>query len=139
MDQKLEALAKVPLLAGLGKDDLAEVGQLSDIVDVPAGHVLMREGAYGSEFYIVLEGTVEVVADGKGVLSTLGPGAFLGEIALVDHGLRTATVTTTTPATLVVLGTREFRSLLHGRPEIQVQVLEAMARRLRQQVATPTD
>jgi len=138
MDEKLDALAKVPLLAGCGKKEIVEIGSITDIVDVPAGYVLMREGSPGNEFFVILDGAVEVSQGGR-VLNELGPGAFLGEIALIDHGLRTATVTTTTPAKLLVLGTREFKSLLSLHPEIQIQVLDSMARRLREQVAAPVD
>ena len=138
MDQKLDTLARVPLLAGCGKKEIIEIGSITDIVDVPAGYVLMREGSPGSEFFVIIEGTVEVTQGDK-VLNELGPGAYLGEIALIDHGRRTATVTTTTPAKLLVLGTTEFRSLLSLHPEIQVQILDSMARRLREQVAAPVD
>ena len=133
MDQKLEALAKVPLLSGLSKKDLVEVGSLSDIVDVDAGYVLMREGAPGSEFFVILEGFVDIVAGGKFV-QTMGPNDFLGEIALVDHSHRTATATTTSKAKLVVLGTGEFKSLMTLHPDIQLAVMNALARRLRSRV-----
>jgi CRP/FNR family cyclic AMP-dependent transcriptional regulator len=130
-DQKLELLGRVPLFGGCGTRDLEEIGKLADEVDVPAGHVLMREGATAQEFFLVLDGSLLVERGGK-TLSTLGPGDFVGEIGLVDGGPRSATVTAESPSRLLVLGQREFHSLLAQHPGIQIQVLQALAHRVRQ-------
>lgn len=130
MDQKLAMLAKVPLLAGLGQKDLVQVGSLCDEVDLPAGHVLMREGATGNEFYVIVDGRVDVTRDGQS-LRTLGPGDFLGEIALVDRGPRTATATAANAVRALVVGAREFHSLLDAHPSIRAAVLTSLAQRVR--------
>ena len=130
MDAKLEMLRRVPLLEGLGRKELEEVGRLCDEVDLPAGRVLMREGESGDEFYLVLEGSVRVDRGGATV-ATLGPGQFLGEIALVDHGPRTATATCETACRLLVLGHREFNSVMASSAEIRTRVLTALAQRVR--------
>ncbi len=129
-DHKLELLKHVPLLSGLGKRDIEEVGRLAEEIDLPAGHVLMRQGGSGSEFFVIVDGTVRIDRDGAPIKS-LGPGDFLGEIALVDDGPRTATATTESPAKLLVLGHREFHSLMDQFPTIQTCVLQALARRVR--------
>lgn len=130
MDQKLAMLARVPLLAGLGQKDLVQVGMLCDEVDLASGHVLVREGDRGNEFYVLLNGSVEIARGGV-ALATLGPGDFLGEIALVDRGPRTATATATTAIRALVLGTREFHSLMDAHVSIRTCVLEALAQRVR--------
>lgn len=130
MDPKLAMLAKVPLFAGMGQRELESVGQLCDEVDLPAGRTLTREGESGNEFFVIVDGSVAVTRGGATV-ATLGPGDFLGEIALVDHGPRTATTTTTTPTRVMVMGVREFHSLLDGSPAIQSTVLQALAARVR--------
>jgi CRP-like cAMP-binding protein len=130
MDAKLEMLRRVPLLEGLGRKELEEVGRLCDEVDLPAGRVLMREGESGDEFYLVLEGSVRVDRGGTTV-ATLGPGQFLGEIALVDHGPRTASATCETACRLLVLGHREFNSVMASSQEIRTRVLTALAQRVR--------
>jgi len=130
MDAKLEMLRRVPLLEGLGRKELEEVGRLCDEVDLPAGRVLMREGDSGDEFYLVLEGSVRVDRGGATV-ATLGPGQFLGEIALVDHGPRTATATCETACRLLVLGHREFNSVMASSQEVRTRVLTALAQRVR--------
>jgi CRP-like cAMP-binding protein len=130
-DQKLELLKRTPLLEGLGRRDLEEVGRLADEVDVAAGHVLMREGDPGREFFVIVDGSVRVERGGS-VLATLGPGDFLGEIALIDEGPRTATATTETPATLLVLAHREFHSLMAQFESVRTCVLHCLAERLRE-------
>lgn len=129
-DEKLELLRKTPLLAGLGRRDLEEVGRLADEVDVRPGHVLMREGDPGREFFVIVDGTVRIDRGGE-TIRTMGPGDFVGDIALVTERPRTATVTAETPARLLVVGHREFHSLLDQFPSIRLSVLESMALRLR--------
>jgi CRP-like cAMP-binding protein len=129
-DQKLELLKRTPLLSDLGRRELEEVERLVDEVDVPAGRVLMREGDAGREFFVVVNGKVSIDRGGTRV-RTMEPGDFFGEIALLAEGPRTATATSDGPATLLVLGHREFHSLMDRYPAIRTCVLEALARRIR--------
>ena len=129
-DTKLELLKRVPLLAGLGGREIEEVGRLVDEVDIPAGHVLMREGDTGREFFVLVTGTVGIDLGGTRI-RTLEPGDFFGEIALLAEGPRTATATADTAATVLVLGHREFHSLMDRFPAIRTCVLEALAKRIR--------
>jgi CRP/FNR family transcriptional regulator, cyclic AMP receptor protein len=129
-DQKLELIRRVPLFEHCSRRDLEKISQLADEVDVPAGKVLIREGATGQEFFIVLEGSLRVEQNGTQI-GRMEPGDFFGEIALVDGGPRTATVVAEVPSRLLVLGHREFHSLLEQNPGIQIQVLQALAKRVR--------
>ena len=130
MDQKLELLKGTPLLAGLKRGDLEEVGRLADEVDLPAGKVLMREGETGREFFVIVDGTVRIERNGT-TIRTMGPGDFLGDIALIVERPRTATAVVETDARLFVLGHREFHSLMDRFPSIKMSVLESVALRLR--------
>jgi voltage-gated potassium channel len=130
VDQKLELLKAVPLFAELGARDLADVAKLTDEVDVRAGKVLMEEGRAGHEFFIIASGRVAVERGGQRIRD-LGPGDFLGEIALVDGGPRTATATTETDTSLLVLAHREFNTLMAGYPAIRECVLRCLAKRVR--------
>jgi CRP-like cAMP-binding protein len=129
-DGKLELLKRVPLLAGHGRREIEEVGRLAEEIDVPAGRVLMREGETGREFFVLVTGDVAIERDGTRV-RTMAPGDFFGEIALLAEGPRTATATTESPAKLLVLGHREFHSLMDQHPAIRTCVLDALAKRIR--------
>jgi CRP-like cAMP-binding protein len=129
-DPKLDLIAGVPLFAGFSRGELSFLGRLMDEVDVREGRVLTREGASGGEFFVVASGRVRIERGGR-KLNELGPGDFLGEIALVDGGPRTATAIATEPCELLVLNRSGFRSLLARYPGVQSKVMRALAARLR--------
>jgi CRP-like cAMP-binding protein len=124
-----ELLAQVPLFAGLSKKDLREISGLATRLDLPEGRELTHQGGRGYEFVVVLEGTVDVLIDGK-VLATCGGGDFFGEVALLEDRPRTATVVAKTDVTVDVIGRPEFLVLLDHHPQIDKQLRAAMARRL---------
>ena len=126
MDQKATMLSKCPLFAGLSARDLAAVSRLADEVTVPPGKVITKEGASGHEFYVILDGKVDISKTGKRV-NTMGPGDFFGELALLAKVPRAATATAATPATLLVVSHREFTSLLASQPTIRDKVMRALA------------
>ena len=128
-DAKVKLIQTVPLFARCSKRALQQIAAMADEVDVPEGRQLTREGEAGSEFFIILTGTAEVRRRGRKI-RTLGPGDFLGEIALVTRVPRTATVTATSPLDVLVITAREFRALLEQAPAVQTKVLEALAERL---------
>lgn len=129
MDQKLALLGKVPLLAGLGRKDLEQVGRLCEEIDVAAGKTVARQGDRATEFFVIVDGQVSIERDGEH-LRDMGPGDFFGELAMLANIPRTATVTTTTAARLLVLGSREFNALIHDYPAIQHAVMHAVAQRV---------
>jgi CRP/FNR family transcriptional regulator, cyclic AMP receptor protein len=126
---KVDAIARVPLFAGLSKSELGQVASLADEIDLPADKLLIREGERGREFFVLLDGEAEVTRKGK-KLATRGSGEFFGEIALVSSLPRIATVKTRTPSRALVIRDVEFRTLLRRTPTIAVKVLEAVADRL---------
>ena len=129
-DEKLELLRSIPLFAGFGRRELERLGQLADQVDLPEGRVLMRQGESGSEAFIIMEGNARIERDGRR-LSDRSKGDVLGEIAILDEGHRTATVTLTSPSRLLVLGHREFHALMDEMPTVRLSVLSELARRVR--------
>jgi len=126
---KIQLIKRVPLFQGLSSRELGEVAGLADEIDLPAGRKLTNEGRSGKEFVIIVDGVADVTRGGK-TINKLGPGDFLGEIALVTGKPRTATVTTRSSATLLVLSAQAFRSLLSAMPSIQAKVLNTLAARL---------
>ena len=129
-DEKLELLKRTPLLSALGRKEIEAVGRLVDEIDVPAGQVLMREGDTGREFFVLVDGAVGIDLGGTRI-RTLHAGDFFGEIALLAEGPRTATATADGASRLLVLGHREFHSLMDQFPAIRTCVLEALAVRIR--------
>jgi CRP-like cAMP-binding protein len=130
MDEKLDLLERVPLFAGMSRDGLVELGRIADEVDVPAGSVLTHEGRHEGYFFVVVTGTVGIERGGRSI-NTLGPGDFLGEIALLDGGPRTATATAETACRLLSMRHEAFDELLDVSPTIRTAILEAVGRRLR--------
>jgi CRP/FNR family transcriptional regulator, cyclic AMP receptor protein len=127
-DAKVELLGRVPLFAGCSKRELSEISTLADELGFPAGTTLIEEGKQGHEFFVLVEGEVDVRAKGR-KLSSLGDGAFFGEMALVSQRPRNATVTTTSPVRVLVVHEQAFRRLLRDSPPIQLKVLQTLADR----------
>jgi CRP-like cAMP-binding protein len=128
-DAKIDLLKDVPLFAGCSKSELQRIASLADELDVGDGSTLIREGERGREFIVIADGTVRVTRSGK-QLRDLGPGDFIGEIALVADVPRTATVTATSPVRLLVVTDRAFRGLLEQMPSIAKKVLQSLGERL---------
>ena len=90
---------------------------------------MIKEGDTGREFFVLIDGTADVERGGRQV-ATIGPGDFVGEIALISKTPRNATITTTSPVRALVITDRAFRQLLEHSPQIQIGVLTALAERL---------
>jgi CRP/FNR family cyclic AMP-dependent transcriptional regulator len=129
-DEKIDLLRTVPLFAGLNDRQLERISALADTIDLPGEKVLMTQGDHGQEMFVMVSGSARIERDGR-TLKQCGGGEVIGEIALLDGGPRTATVTLAEPSRLLVLARREFQTLMDEFPEIRLEVLEAVARRLR--------
>lgn len=134
---KVDLIGGVALFAGLNQREVARIASLVDELDVPAGHVLCTEGKPGGEFFVIASGRVEATLRGDH-LAYLGPGAFFGEMSLLDHGPRSATVTAVTPMHLLVLDARAFLGLVSDHPGVARKVMRGLAERLRESESAPT-
>jgi CRP/FNR family transcriptional regulator, cyclic AMP receptor protein len=123
-----DQLNHVPLFAGLTKSQRAQVARWADEIDEPAGFHLVDQGNYAHEFFVLLEGTVSISQDGAHI-ADLGPGDFFGEIALVEHKRRTASVAATTPIRAVVMHSREFGAMRTEMPGVCAQIESAIRAR----------
>lgn len=126
-----EQLANLPLFSACSGRDLQRLAKAADELTVPAGTTLTTQGGVGREAFVILEGSAEVMRDGVHV-ADLGPGDPFGELALLDGGPRTATVTTTSDVTLLVLSKPAFNAVLDEIPTLAHKLLIATARRLRE-------
>jgi CRP/FNR family transcriptional regulator, cyclic AMP receptor protein len=121
-----KSLERVPLFAGLSPKEREKVARWADTVDLPAGKHLLEEGRLPHEFFVILDGEVEVMHDGEH-LATLGPGDFFGEIALIEHGRRTASVVAASPTSLAVMSPIAFDAMRREMPQVAERV-EAVIR-----------
>ena len=137
-DPRVERLRKVPLFSACSEAQLRFIASHVEEVDVRAGKELCREGESGGEFFVLVSGRADVARGGKKV-DQLGPGDFFGEISLLDHGPRTATVTTTEPSRVLALSHTQFRDVLHQDGSIAVTLLHAVVSRLRAAGSPPRD
>jgi CRP-like cAMP-binding protein len=128
-DAKTELISRVPLFAHCSKRELAMVAGIADEIDLPEGKELTREGAPAREFFVLVEGTADVLKRNRRINKLKG-GDFFGEIALVHDSPRTATVKASSPVRALVVTERNFKRLLDESPEIQRKVLSALAERL---------
>jgi CRP-like cAMP-binding protein len=128
-DAKTELISRVPLFAHCSKRELAMVAGIADEIDLADGKELTREGAPAREFFVLVDGTADVLKKGKRI-NRLKSGDFFGEIALVHDSPRTATVKATSSVRALVVTERNFKRLLEESPEIQRKVLSALAERL---------
>jgi len=132
---RVRAIQKVPLFATCSKREVNLLARIADEVAVPAGRVMIKRGDFGKEFLLLLEGTVTVEPPtGKRV--RMGPGDFLGEMSLLDGQPRSATVTAETPVRLLVIGQREFYTLLAEVPSVTRKLLVELSRRVRRAEAS---
>jgi CRP/FNR family cyclic AMP-dependent transcriptional regulator len=135
-DTKVQALKGIPLFEGLSRKELVQLERVCEDVQVEPGKVLCKEGQTGDEFFVIVDGRVQVTRKSRRV-STLSSGDFVGEIALVTEMPRTATVTAETPVRLIVLTLREFHAMLDQNPKVERKVLRVLARRLAETSSDP--
>lgn len=126
----LDHLASVPLFAACSKKDLQKIARASDEVSVDQGKVLVEQDTPGRECFVIVEGRAVVRRNNRKV-ATFGPGDYFGELSLLDHGPRTATVEAETPMKLLVLGPREFAGVIDEVPGLAHKIMGSLATRIR--------
>jgi CRP/FNR family cyclic AMP-dependent transcriptional regulator len=134
-DPKVDRLTRVPLFAGCSKRDLQFLASRVDELTLKPGQTLITEGQPTEAFYILESGHVQVTRAGKPA-ARLGPGDFFGEIGMLDRGPATATVVTDGPVEAMVLSHRQFADAIKGNDNLALQVIAAMAKRLRANEST---
>jgi CRP-like cAMP-binding protein len=125
----IERLKAVDQLRDCTEAQLVAVARLAERIQVGEGEILVREGRIGREFFLILSGTVAVTQKGRRV-NTLGPGDFFGELAALNPGPRTATVTALSDLDVLIIGPREFAAMADI-PGFRDALLKSMAGRLR--------
>ena len=127
MDAK--ELQRIELFSRLSKGELKRLAQWTDEVTVDEGYALAKEGEFAHEFFVIEEGTAEVIQDGNR-LTELAPGAFFGEIGLLETERRTASVIATSPMRLIVMFQSQFRQMEDEMPTVADRIRVAIRARL---------
>jgi CRP-like cAMP-binding protein len=127
----IKHLEGIGLFQGLSKDQLAEVARQADEIDVEAGKRLVSAGRFGYEFFVIENGTCEVVR-GDEHLADLGPGDFFGEMAILGDTVRNADVVASTALTAMVMTDSQFRHLARRMPEVADQIREKCRQRTKE-------
>ena len=123
-------LASVELFSSLSKKERRQIAQHADEVDVAEGSQLLREGEFAYEFFVIEEGSAEVVRDGDHV-ADLGPGDFMGEMGIVGQTQRNASVVARSPLKVIVLTEQDFRGISRSYPDVAKRIQEAVEERCR--------
>ncbi len=127
--ERVEVLSAVPFFQGFSDEDLHRVVELSDEVHLPAGSVVVDQGDPGTDCYVIVDGTASVYVRGEHVAAS-GPGSMVGEMALVDHRPRTATVVADTDLDLLRFDSTAFRKLLDEMPMASERIMTVLRARL---------
>jgi CRP/FNR family transcriptional regulator, cyclic AMP receptor protein len=123
-------LAAVPLFDNLTTKELGKLQSLSTTITFPAGRILVEQGAYGHEVFVLLSGSVNVSRNQTDIV-TLGEGTVIGEMAIIDRLPRSATVVSATEITALVFTSQEFASALDTLPGLSRRIMQSLAARLR--------
>ena len=132
-----ELLADVPLFRSCTTRELGRIARLATRVVAQPGDVMTEEGRVGSDFFVIERGDAEVTVGGRHV-NKLREGDSFGEIALLDEGPRSATVTATSEMVLCAIAARDFAAFLDESPTVMLRILQAAAQRLRAAEHAPT-
>jgi trk system potassium uptake protein len=128
MDRKTAIVAGIPVFAKLEPRSLEAVATLAKIIALPAETVLVREGEPPDSFYVIVNGTVRIERLGRFVRS-MRDGGFIGEVALIEGGARTATAICATTCELLEFGSFEFGRVLASFPDVRARLEAAVAQR----------
>ena len=131
-----QAMARAPLFASLPGRDVRSLAEATSVERHQAGSTVVKEGAPGTAFFVILEGRAQVVI-GSRTITGLGPGDFFGEISLLDGDPRTASVVADSSLLCLRLGGNHFLQLLSDQPKLMLKLLREVARRLRAAESPP--
>ena len=138
MAEMIDQIAHVPLFRDLNKKGLERLARIARTRTFKAGEEIVKEGDEGVGFFLIAKGTVDVTKAGQ-KLNTLGAGEFFGEMALLDNYRRAATVTAVGDTECIAMSRWDFIAELRANPDITMEMLTLMSRRLRQVEAKLTE
>ena len=143
MKQNEELIRDVPLLARLPQPDLRAIASRGHVRSFTSGAVIFREGDPGDSLHVIVEGAVRIsvlsASGGEATVALLGPGEFVGDLALLDGRPRSASAIAAQPTKTLVVTRDDFARWLSERPQAALALLEALSLRVRRTDETLTD
>lgn len=130
-DERAEKLREVPLFSNCSQDELRGLANRMTPVTIKEGKALVQEGGVARQFFVIEDGQAEVTRKGR-VVAKLGPGDYVGELALLNPAKRNATVTAVTPIAAYALSPTEFETALREAPRMTRKLLTGLARRVQE-------
>jgi CRP-like cAMP-binding protein len=121
-------LRSIPLFADLTDHQLSRISRVADEVDLPPGKRLVQEGQFSYEFFVIEEGSADVIRDGRPI-AALGPGDFLGEMGIIGRVVRNATVVMTSSGRVIAMTEQAFRSMARANPDVADRIAAAVEER----------
>jgi CRP/FNR family cyclic AMP-dependent transcriptional regulator len=134
-----EVLAKLPLFAGVPARHVRKIAALGSAARFDAKTRIVSAGDPGDAFYVMLAGRAEVHRGRGRPKVEIGPGAYFGEMALLDGAPRSATVVATSETICLMLARKQFERVLKDEPAVAYALLRTLAARLRELDASAAD
>jgi trk system potassium uptake protein TrkA len=125
-----QALRKVDFLTPLSDEEVTVVARGAEFLQRPAGAEIFKRGDPGESFFVVLSGEVRLLGEGGQLLSSVGPGGFFGELALLTGEPRMATAVATSSCELAAVGREDFRGVVMGNPSVAMEMSRILGQRL---------
>ena len=134
-----DVLGKVPLFAGVPARQVRKIASLGTVARFDAKEPIVSAGDPGEGFYVILSGRAKVRRGSGRAVAEIGPGAYFGEMALLDGAPRSATIVAETETACLLLTRRRFAKVLRGEPSVALALLGTLAARVRELEAAPAD
>jgi CRP-like cAMP-binding protein len=135
----MDVLGEVPLFAGIPARQLRKIAGLGIVARFDAEEPIVRAGDPGAAFYVILSGRAAVRRGRPRATAEIGPGAYFGEMALLDGAPRSATVVAKSETVCLMLARKPFAKILKDEPVIAFALLRTLAARVRELEASPAD
>ena len=131
---RFEILSRVPLFSRVGKRQLRRIAALAKLSEFAPGDMIIQAGERGDGLYLIVGGRAKVIGKSR---RTYGPGDFFGELALIDGGPRSATITATTEVQAMIVPHRQFMKIVEQEPRVALGIMAELAARIRRLERAP--
>ncbi len=128
-------LKKVPLFSNFELENLLKLKEITEEKSYKADEIIIKEGESGSEAYVIVSGSVEVIkqtGEETKVLATIEQTGYFGEMAIIENEPRSATVRAKNACTLLTIKGEEFRNMMKTNAELSFNIIQAFSKRIRE-------